>query len=320
MLNLCFDGSSKKATFSQACRSCAEASTKSACTRPAQDMCKGYLMTRLQSRWHGHVVQCCLACIHPTSCIRFVIQEMMGTEPPAYAPSVQPGIVPLSRNPYGCHAVNALLQHCDMPDMHGQAMDEIAGSARTLANDVNGSLCLQWLMEFGSQAHRVQITSLLQDRVVEILGEQRPGKFAAHLARIASDRGGSFVVERVLAICHQGQRERLVEHLQDLIDKNGPTNYAKQLCQQVGTMMNAILAQENAAAAEAKTGEMKGTMAQGIGDWLEGAMESAGNEVPSSPDVTAGVNNRSSQKPAAGTTALRRPVWKGPVVQGRQAP
>ncbi|KAK9787122.1 hypothetical protein WJX73_010046 [Symbiochloris irregularis] len=222
------------------------------------------------------VIQQCLACIQPSSCILFIIQELIGTAPSELASGAEPGIVSLACSRYGSHVVRALLQHCDLQDVRKQAINELIASASSLANDAFGTFCIQWIMESGAPTHKVQLTQKLQDHVVKmsmqqhasrivqqmlkfgsseqqdaivstILGEQADGEFAVQVARMAPHRYGEFLIQDILAA---------------LIDKHGPVNFSRQLCERVEALLEASYAW---AAAEGSSS----------GDWLDGALDAA---------------------------------------------
>ncbi|KAK9787119.1 hypothetical protein WJX73_007282 [Symbiochloris irregularis] len=134
----------------------------------------------------------------------------------------------------------------------------------------------KWIMQNGDLRHKVQITHILQDQVVQlsmrehgntiaqgmltfgspeqqealvakILGEEDNGHFAAHISTMAIDRSGCYVVQRVLEMCQHDQQHRLAEYLRHLTDRIGRAKYAKQLCQQVDAILDGFAAEFTAA-------------------------------------------------------------------------
>ncbi|KAK9787113.1 hypothetical protein WJX73_002085 [Symbiochloris irregularis] len=177
---------------------------------------QGQVIRCVANKAANHVIRACLAYVQPTSRIHFIVQEIVGTVPSAIMQSGAPTHKVQITHRLQDHVVNLSMQR-------------------------EASRIVQQMLDFGSSEQQDAIMS-------RILGEETDGKFAVHVARMAPHRYGTFVLQEVLAMCPQDQQDRLAVWLQALIDKHGPANYSRQLCEQVDALLEAIDARDYAAA------------------------------------------------------------------------
>ncbi|KAK9802574.1 hypothetical protein WJX73_006290 [Symbiochloris irregularis] len=273
----------------------------------------------------NHVIQKCLASVHPSSRIRFIVEELMGTAPSPMSHSIkgtiEPGVVALSRHPYGCRVVQRVLEHCDIEGVREQAMGQILEVAGTLAQDTYGNYVIQHILQQGDDTHRAQLMAMLKGHVVdmsmhkfasnvvekgiefgtpeqrdvlvsEVLSEQEDGTYSPHLQEMIRDQFGNYVVQKVLENCREDQRDRLVRYVHDQLHYLEKLTYAKHLVMRVKKLLEAINARDTAEAAPTQEAADSAAPAN--------AQEAA--EAGEGPATTQGESNDAAAQGTAGST------------------
>jgi pumilio RNA-binding family len=191
----------------------------------------GHVIKCVRDQNANHVIQKCIECI-PMEKIQFIITAFKGQ------------VASLSTHPYGCRVIQRVLEHCS--DDLQCIVDEILESAYVLVQDQYGNYVTQHVLERGKPHERSQIISKLAGKIVqmsehkyasnvvekclehgdaaerellieEILSQSEEND---NLLVMMKDQFANYVVQKILDICNDNQREVLLNrirmHLQSL--------------------------------------------------------------------------------------------------------
>ncbi|KAL0716201.1 hypothetical protein Bca4012_065523 [Brassica carinata] len=151
--------------------------------------------SKLTNVWTGFVIiQKCIESM-PAERIGFVIAAFRGQ------------VSTLSTHPYGCRVIQRTLEHCSDDEETRCIIDEILESAFALAHDHTSTHPTLW---------RSVWNMLITPR--ELLIEEIKGKYEEdnHLLSMMKDQYANYVVQKVLEISKDQQREILVQRIKSL--------------------------------------------------------------------------------------------------------
>ncbi|KAL1551875.1 pumilio 5-like isoform X2 [Salvia divinorum] len=187
----------------------------------------GHVMRCVRDQNGNHVVQKCIECVPPEK-IDFIISAFRGQ------------VAALSTHPYGCRVIQRVLEHCSDDLCCRPIVDEIMESAYDLAHDQYGNYVTQHVLERGKPFERSQIIQKLYGRIVsmsqhkyasnvvekcleygdttecdclieEILAQPEDGD---NLLMMMKDQYANYVVQKIIDISNENQRERLLNCIQ----------------------------------------------------------------------------------------------------------
>ena len=105
----------------------------------------------------------------------------------------------LSKHPYGCRAVQRLVEYCSIEPQKTKVLDSIAACQRDLLEDQYGNYVVQKLLQHGRLSDREAVFQSItaNNRVI----------------RFSKQKEASNVVEAMLRLGHASQRERIVQEI-----------------------------------------------------------------------------------------------------------
>ncbi|XP_042048034.1 pumilio homolog 5-like isoform X1 [Salvia splendens] len=187
----------------------------------------GHVMRCVRDQNGNHVIQKCIECVPPEK-NDFIISAFRGQ------------VAALSTHPYGCRVIQRVLEHCSDDLCCRPIVDEIMESAYDLAHDQYGNYVTQHVLERGKPFERSQIIQKLYGRIVpmsqhkyasnvvekcleygdttecdclieEILSQPEDGD---SLLTMMKDQYANYVVQKIIDISNENQRERLLNCIQ----------------------------------------------------------------------------------------------------------
>ncbi|KAL5699468.1 hypothetical protein ACHQM5_030365 [Ranunculus cassubicifolius] len=186
----------------------------------------GHVMKCVRDQNGNHVIQKCIECV-PTEEIEFIISAFRGQ------------VASLSTHPYGCRVIQRVLEHCT-DEMQSQCIvDEILESACALAEDQYGNYVTQHVLERGKPHERSEIIHKMAGQIVhmsqhkfasnvvekclahggpaerDLLIEEIVGQTEGNdnLLIMMKDQFANYVVQKVLEICTDKQRDILLSRI-----------------------------------------------------------------------------------------------------------
>ncbi|KAF9612454.1 hypothetical protein IFM89_000202 [Coptis chinensis] len=186
----------------------------------------GHVMQCVRDQNGNHVIQKCIECV-PTEKIGFIISAFHGQ------------VTALSKHPYGCRVIQRVLEHCTDELQSQGIVDEILESACELAEDQYGNYVTQHVLERGRPHERSQIINKMAGKIVQmsqhkfasnvvekclahgdpferdILIEEIVGQTEGNdnLLTMMKDQFANYVVQKILEICSDKQREILLSRI-----------------------------------------------------------------------------------------------------------
>eukprot|EP00727_Mastigamoeba_balamuthi_P012133 m51a1_g7542 putative maternal protein pumilio (845) ;mRNA; r:70110-73424 len=185
----------------------------------------GHVLRCVKDQNGNHVIQKCIERVHPEA-IQFIVASFEGQ---VYA---------LATHPYGCRVIQRILEHCLDEQTRG-ILDELLRCALQLVQDQYGNYVIQHVLEHGDPQHRAFIAGKLRGQVPqlsmhkfasnvvekcvqfcsasdrssiisEILGPKQDG---APLLSMVKDQYANYVVQKVLEVADEAQRDLLVARI-----------------------------------------------------------------------------------------------------------
>ncbi|KAJ7955817.1 Pumilio-like 5 [Quillaja saponaria] len=183
----------------------------------------GHVIRCVRDQNGNHVIQKCIESI-PTDKIGFIISAFHGQ------------VATLSMHPYGCRVIQRVLEYCTDEIQCQFIVDEILESVCDLAQDQYGNYVTQHVLERGKPHERGQIISKLTGHIVQLSQH----KFASNVVEkclehgnaaereiiiaeavghnegsdnlfvMMKDQFANYVVQKILEICSENQREDLL--------------------------------------------------------------------------------------------------------------
>ncbi|KAL8139190.1 hypothetical protein V2J09_005191, partial [Rumex salicifolius] len=202
----------------------------------------GHVILCVHDQNGNHVIQKCIEHI-PVEKIGFIISAFHGA------------VATLSVHPYGCRVIQRSLEHCSDTSATHFIIDEILESACVLANDQYGNYVIQHILELGNQHERSQVMSKLAGRFVEMSQHKyasnviekcliyggasekeslikeivvRPQE-DANLLIMMKDQYANYVIQRILEICNDEEKNILMNCLRDNLESLKKYTYGKHL-------------------------------------------------------------------------------------------
>ncbi|KAF5177130.1 Pumilio-like protein [Thalictrum thalictroides] len=183
----------------------------------------GHVLKCVRDQNGNHVIQKCIECV-PTEKIGFIISSFRGQ------------VAALSTHPYGCRVIQRVLEYCTDELQSTCIVDEILESACALAEDQYGNYVTQHVLEKGKPHERNQIISKMAGKIVqlsqhkfasnvvekclshgdytqrELLIDEIVGQTEGNdnLLTMMKDQFANYVVQKILEICTDKQREILL--------------------------------------------------------------------------------------------------------------
>ncbi|KAI8467655.1 MAG: armadillo-type protein [Monoraphidium minutum] len=209
----------------------------------------------------NHVVQKCIECV-PSEHITTMLDTFTGQ------------IVSLSMHSFGCRVVQRILEHCGGTPRYDSVMGEVQTAIVQLAQDQYGNYVIQHILEFGRPHERDRVINALAPHIVTLSRnkfasnvvekcllhgkpEQREALVEAILAQPAGgggegggggvvdsplhqmmrDQFGNYVVQKLLEVCNEDQRERLLEQLRVQLPYLKRLTYGKHIVARVEKLL-----------------------------------------------------------------------------------
>lgn len=212
----------------------------------------GSIMKCVRDQNGNHVIQKCIECI-PQERIRFIISAFYGH------------VVELSMHPYGCRVIQRVLEHCDDESTQSAMMEEIMQSVVTLTEDQYGNYVIQHVLQHGKPEERSTIISQLAGQIVKMSQQ----KFASNvvekcltfgtpeqrqilinemlgttdenapLQAMMKDQFGNYVVQKVLEICDDQNRELILSRIKVHLNALKRYTYGKHIVARVEKLIAA---------------------------------------------------------------------------------
>ncbi|CAN6245601.1 unnamed protein product [Urochloa humidicola] len=212
----------------------------------------GSIMRCVRDQNGNHVIQKCIECI-PQERIRFIISAFYGH------------VVDLSMHPYGCRVIQRVLEHCDDESTQNAMMEEIMQSVVTLTGDQYGNYVIQHVLQHGKPEERSTIITQLAGQIVKMSQQ----KFASNvvekcltfgspeqrqilidemlgttdenvpLQAMMKDQFGNYVVQKVLEICDDQNRELILSRIKVHLNALKRYTYGKHIVARVEKLIAA---------------------------------------------------------------------------------
>lgn len=212
----------------------------------------GHVMRCVRDQNGNHVIQKCIECI-PQDRIEFIISSFFGQ------------VVPLSTHPYGCRVIQRVLEHYTDERTQHTMMEEILQSACTLAQDQYGNYVVQHVLEHGKPHERCAVIKKLAGQIVKMSQQ----KFASNvvekclafggptdrqilisemlgstdenepLQAMMKDQYANYVVQKVLEICNDQQRELILSRIKVHLSALKKYTYGKHIVARVEKLVAA---------------------------------------------------------------------------------
>lgn len=203
---------------------------------------KGHVIELVCDQNGNHVIQKCVECVDAG----FVIREF------------EEDAVNLSRHRYGCRVIQRIFEHST--DCRG-TVDKIVAKAALLVEDQYGNYVIQHIIEHGTDQDRRRLIKELADRIGEysvhkfasnvmekcvLFGSEAErrhmlGKVVAHgpnsVAKgvcMAGDKFGNYVIQRMLEVLADGDREKLFRILRSSLADLKKSTYSKCIVSKLG--------------------------------------------------------------------------------------
>ncbi|KAK8463522.1 hypothetical protein SEVIR_1G374800v4 [Setaria viridis] len=210
----------------------------------------GSIMRCVRDQNGNHVIQKCIECI-PQERIRFIISAFYGH------------VVELSMHPYGCRVM--VLEHCNDESTQSGMMEEIMQSVVTLTEDQYGNYVIQHVLQHGKPEERSTIITQLAGQIVRMSQQ----KFASNvvekcltfgnpeqrqilinemlgttdenvpLQAMMKDQFGNYVVQKVLEICDDQNRELILSRIKVHLNALKRYTYGKHIVARVEKLIAA---------------------------------------------------------------------------------
>ncbi|KAL4311838.1 hypothetical protein GQ457_01G038230 [Hibiscus cannabinus] len=212
----------------------------------------GSVMRCVRDQNGNHVIQKCIECV-PEESIQFIVTTFFDQ------------VVTLSAHPYGCRVIQRILEHCKDPKTQSKVMDEILGSVSMLAQDQYGNYVVQHVLEHGKPHERSIIIKELAGKIVQMSQQ----KFASNvvekcltfggpserqllvnemlgctdenepLQAMMKDQFANYVVQKVLEICDDQQRELILSRIKVHLNALKKYTYGKHIVARVEKLVAA---------------------------------------------------------------------------------
>ncbi|WVZ73131.1 hypothetical protein U9M48_021476 [Paspalum notatum var. saurae] len=212
----------------------------------------GSIMKCVRDQNGNHVIQKCIECI-PQERIRFIISAFYGH------------VVELSMHPYGCRVIQRVLEHCNDESTQNAMMEEIMQSVVTLTEDQYGNYVIQHVLQHGKPEERSTIITQLAGQIVKMSQQ----KFASNvvekcltfgtpdqrqilinemlgttdenapLQAMMKDQFGNYVVQKVLEICDDQNRELILSRIKVHLNALKRYTYGKHIVARVEKLIAA---------------------------------------------------------------------------------
>ncbi|RCV08954.1 hypothetical protein SETIT_1G368200v2 [Setaria italica] len=212
----------------------------------------GSIMRCVRDQNGNHVIQKCIECI-PQERIRFIISAFYGH------------VVELSMHPYGCRVIQRVLEHCNDESTQSGMMEEIMQSVVTLTEDQYGNYVIQHVLQHGKPEERSTIITQLAGQIVRMSQQ----KFASNvvekcltfgnpeqrqilinemlgttdenvpLQAMMKDQFGNYVVQKVLEICDDQNRELILSRIKVHLNALKRYTYGKHIVARVEKLIAA---------------------------------------------------------------------------------
>lgn len=195
---------------------------------------KGHVIDLVCDQNGNHVIQKCVECVDS----EFIIKEF------------EEDAVNLSKHRYGCRVIQRIFENSSGCFA---AINKIISSAKSLVEDQYGNYVIQHILERGSEQHKKKLIAILSDRIAEysthkfasnvmekcvICGtpEDRKCMFAKlmstsatdnTLVRISCDKFGNYVVQRLIDVLRDKEKDELVAYLREHLPELKKSSYAK---------------------------------------------------------------------------------------------
>ncbi|XP_002966263.2 pumilio homolog 1 isoform X1 [Selaginella moellendorffii] len=212
----------------------------------------GHVMRCVRDQNGNHVIQKCIECVPPDR-IQFIICAFYGQ------------VLALSTHPYGCRVIQRVLEHCTDEQKQQGIMQEILRSTCSLAQDQYGNYVVQHVLEHGTQPERSEIITKLAGQIVQMSQH----KFASNviekclqfggpaerqilinemlgstdeneaLQAMMKDQFANYVVQKVLEICDDRQREILLTRIKVHLHALKKYTYGKHIVARVEKLVAA---------------------------------------------------------------------------------
>ncbi|KAL4030981.1 hypothetical protein IC575_009236 [Cucumis melo] len=202
----------------------------------------GHVMRCVRDQNGNHVIQKCIECV-PSEEIGFIISSFEGQ------------VATLSTHPYGCRVIQRILEHCSDEAQSQCIVDEILDSVYGLAQDQYGNYVIQHVLERGMHHERSQIISKLTGKFVrmsqhkyasnvvekclehgdtierELIIEEIMGQSEENdtLLAMMKDQFANYVVQKIIEICNDDQRERLLNRIKGHLQALKKYTYGKHI-------------------------------------------------------------------------------------------
>mmetsp|Transcript_21372 Transcript_21372/g.46751 ORF Transcript_21372/g.46751 Transcript_21372/m.46751 type:complete len:1134 (+) Transcript_21372:1-3402(+) len=188
----------------------------------------GHVMRCVRDQNGNHVIQKIIECV-PTDRIQPLLENFMTC------------VTLLSTHPFGCRVIQRILEHCRDEKKRTTVMEEILQNTCQLAQDQYGNYVIQHVLEHGNSQERLRVVKALAPEIVKlslhkfasnvvekcliycsvherdmlikgILEEGKPGE-EDPLQTLMKDQFGNYVVQKVLEVCDDMQREKLLQRV-----------------------------------------------------------------------------------------------------------
>ncbi|KAJ8503721.1 hypothetical protein OPV22_004607 [Ensete ventricosum] len=212
----------------------------------------GHIMRCVRDQNGNHVIQKCIECV-PQDAIQFIISTFYDQ------------VVSLSTHPYGCRVIQRVLEYCDDIKTQQIVMGEILQSVCLLAQNQYGNYVVQHVLEHGKPSERSCIIKKLAGQIVQMSLQ----KFASNvvekcltfgsleerqilvnemlgstdenepLQAMMKDQFANYVVQKVLEICDDQQRELILSRIKVHLNALKKYTYGKHIVARVEKLVAA---------------------------------------------------------------------------------
>ncbi|KAF6001258.1 Pumilio 2 [Cyanidiococcus yangmingshanensis] len=219
----------------------------------------GHVLKCIRDQNGNHVVQKCIERV-PGQYVQFIVDAVSGQA------------VSLAEHSYGCRVIQRILEYSP-EEQKAPIMREIMQACRTLIRDQYGNYVIQHVVEHGKEEERGHILRLVRDQCVSmsqhkyasnvverclqygspddrealidiLLGRSKTasGNGGVPLMDLVQDQFGNYVVQRVLDVANEEQRECAVQLLRVNIGVIKRYSYGKHI---IARLENASFANTN---------------------------------------------------------------------------
>eukprot|EP00397_Hematodinium_sp_SG-2012_P007940 GEMP01007991.1.p1 GENE.GEMP01007991.1~~GEMP01007991.1.p1 ORF type:complete len:592 (+),score=142.73 GEMP01007991.1:167-1942(+) len=206
---------------------------------------QGHVIQCVEDQNGNHVIQKCIERMPPEK-IQFIVDAFKGC------------VQRMACHCYGCRVLQRLIEHCTPPQQVAPILDEIARCIPQLSQDQYGNYVVQHMLEHGRSHDRRLILEVVRTQILmlschkfasnvvekailcssfderapllhAIVGE--PTDVNPALLTMMRDRYGNYIVQRLLELAQDSQREMLLWRLKDQVHVLKKFTYGKHIVQ-----------------------------------------------------------------------------------------